>query len=88
MDLVGLIIWLVIGGIIGWLASIVMRRDGQQGILLNIIVGIVGSFIGGFLFKGFLGSFLSGWALSIVSALLGAIILLLIVNLFTRGKAR
>ncbi|MGZ8349571.1 MAG: GlsB/YeaQ/YmgE family stress response membrane protein, partial [Allosphingosinicella sp.] len=42
----GLILALIIGGIIGWLASIVMRTDGQQGILLNIVVGIVGSLIG------------------------------------------
>ncbi|WAC64979.1 GlsB/YeaQ/YmgE family stress response membrane protein [Pseudoxanthomonas sp. SL93] len=83
-----LIIWLVIGGIIGWLASIVMRRDAQQGILLNIVVGIAGSFIGGFLFSRFLAGFLSGWPLSIVSALLGAVLLLLVINLFTRGHAR
>jgi uncharacterized membrane protein YeaQ/YmgE (transglycosylase-associated protein family) len=88
MDLVSLIIWLVIGGIIGWLASIVMRRDAQQGILLNIVVGIAGSFIGGFLFSRFLAGFLSGWPLSIVSALLGAVLLLLVINLFTRGRAR
>ncbi len=88
MDIVGLITWLIIGGIIGWLASIVMKRDGQQGIFLNIVVGIVGSFIGGWLFSRFLAGFLSGWALNIVSALLGAILLLFIVNLFTRGKAR
>ena len=47
MDLVGLIVWLVIGGVVGWLASLVMRTDAQQGILLNIVVGIVGAFIGG-----------------------------------------
>ncbi len=88
MDLGSLIVWLVVGGIIGWLASIVMKRDGQQGIPLNIVVGIVGSFIGGWLFTRFLSGFLSGWALTFVSALLGAIILLLIINLFTRGKAR
>ena len=41
-----LIIWLIVGGILGWLASIVMRRDAQQGILLNVVVGIVGAFLG------------------------------------------
>ena len=50
------IIWLIVGGIIGWLASIIMKRDGQQGILLNIIVGIVGSFLGGVLIAPLLGS--------------------------------
>ena len=47
--MIGIIIWLVVGGVVGWLASIVMRTDAQQGILLNIVVGIVGAFIGGLL---------------------------------------
>ena len=51
-----IIIWLIIGGVVGWLASIVMRRDAQQGILLNIIVGIVGAFIGGWLIGPLLGA--------------------------------
>ena len=46
----GIILWLIVGGIIGWLASMIMRTDAQQGIFLNIIVGIVGAFIGGLLF--------------------------------------
>ena len=46
----GIIMWLVVGGIIGWLASVIMRTDGQQGIILNIVVGIIGSFIGGLVF--------------------------------------
>jgi len=44
----GIIIWLIVGGIVGWLASIIMRRDAQQGIILNIVVGIVGALIAGF----------------------------------------
>ena len=48
----GIIIWLIVGGIVGWLASIIMRRDAQQGIILNIVVGIVGALIAGFLFGG------------------------------------
>ena len=52
----GIIIWLIVGGIVGWLASIIMRRDGQQGILLNIVVGIVGAFIGGWLIGPLLGA--------------------------------
>jgi uncharacterized membrane protein YeaQ/YmgE (transglycosylase-associated protein family) len=87
-----LIIALIIGGIIGWLASIVMRTDAQQGILLNIVVGIVGSLLGGFLLGPLLGggNLLNG-ALdirTILVALLGAIILLAIVNLFRRGRVR
>ena len=88
----GLIIALVVGGIIGWLASIVMRTDAQQGILLNIVVGIVGSLLRAVLLAPLLGggSLLSG-ALDIRSllvAFLGAIILLAVVNLFRRGTVR
>ena len=50
--MIGIIIWLVVGGVVGWLASIVMRTDAQQGILLNIVVGIIGAFIGGLLIGG------------------------------------
>lgn len=83
----GLIIWLVIGGVIGWLASIIMRTDAQQGILLNIVVGIVGAFIGGIIFAG--GSINDGVTLtSFLVSLVGAIILLAIVNLVRRGAVR
>ncbi|HYZ47504.1 MAG TPA: GlsB/YeaQ/YmgE family stress response membrane protein [Sphingomonas sp.] len=84
----GLILWLVVGGVIGWLASIVMRTDAQQGILLNVVVGIVGAFIGGMIFAG--GS-INNAGLNLYSflvSLLGAIILLAIVNLFRRGSVR
>ena len=50
--MINLLIWLVVGGVIGWLASIIMRTDAQQGIFLNIIVGIVGAFIGGLVISG------------------------------------
>ena len=87
-----LIIALIVGGIIGWLASIVMRTDAQQGILLNIVVGIVGSLLGGFLLSGIIGggNLLNGQLdiRTLLSALLGAIILLAIVNLFRRGRVR
>lgn len=84
----GLIIWLIIGGVIGWLASIIMRTDAQQGIFLNIVVGIVGAFLGGLLFTG--GS-INNAPLTIYSflvSLLGAVVLLAIVNLFRRGRVR
>ena len=85
MDPVGLIVWLIIGGIIGWLASLVMKTDGQQGILLNVVVGIVGAFLGGWLIAPLIGG---AGIMAYVSAFIGAIILLAIVNLFTRGRAR
>jgi uncharacterized membrane protein YeaQ/YmgE (transglycosylase-associated protein family) len=81
----GLIIWLVIGGIIGWLASLVMKTDGQQGIILNVIVGIVGSWLGGQFIAPLIGG--AGF-MGYVSAFLGAIVLLAIVNLFRRGRVR
>ena len=84
----GLIIWLIIGGVIGWLASIIMRTDAQQGIFLNIVVGIVGAFIGGLVFSG--GS-INNAPLTIYSflvSLLGAVVLLAIVNMFRRGRVR
>ena len=87
MDPISIIVWLVIGGIIGWLASIIMRRDAQQGMLLNIVVGIVGAFLGGLLFgRGDIKDGLS--VTSFIVSLLGAVILLAIVNLFTRKSLR
>ena len=76
-----------VGGVVGWLASLIMRRDAQQGILLNIVVGIVGAMIAGFLFSG--GSINGAITLrSFLLSLLGAVILLGIVNLFTRKSVR
>ena len=84
----GLILWLIIGGVIGWIASMIMRTDAQQGIFLNIIVGIVGAFIGGLILSG--GSINSAplTLTSFIVSLLGAIVLLAIVNLVRRGRVR
>jgi len=87
-----LVIWLVVGGLIGWVASLIMKTDAQQGILLNIVVGVVGALLGGWFLSPLLGAgtinqndfSLAGLAVS----LLGAIILLAIVNLIRRGTAR
>jgi len=88
----GIILWLVIGGVIGWLASIVMRTDGSQGIFLNIVVGIVGAFIGGWLIGPLVGApSINSGVISIGSLLvsfIGAVVLLAIVNLFTRKRVR
>lgn len=83
----GIIIWLVVGGVVGWLASIVMRTDAQQGIILNIVVGIVGAFLAGLVVGG--GSINEGVTLmSFLWSLVGAIVLLAIVNLIRRGTVR
>lgn len=86
-----LIVWLVIGGIVGWLASIIMKRDGQQGIILNIVVGIVGALLAGYLISPLVGVGSINDGLSVGSflvSLVGAVILLAIVNMFTRGRTR
>ncbi len=84
----GIIMWLIVGGLIGWLASLIMRTDGQQGIFLNVIVGIVGAFLGGLILSG--GTINQGVisVTSILVSLLGAVILLAIVNLVRRGSVR
>ena len=85
------IIWLIVGGIIGWLASLIMKTDGQQGILLNVVVGIIGAFIGGWLIAPLIGGSTGSAGFDImgfIAALIGAIILLAIVNLFRRGRVR
>ena len=90
--MMGLIIWLIVGGIIGWLASMVMKTDAQQGIILNVVVGIIGSIIGGYLISPMIGGATSASGgfniMGFVAALIGAIILLAIVNLFRRGRVR
>ncbi|PTR09744.1 MULTISPECIES: GlsB/YeaQ/YmgE family stress response membrane protein [unclassified Novosphingobium] len=87
----GLIVLLIVGGVLGWLASIVMRTDAQQGVFLNIVVGIVGAMIGGFLLGPLIGggSITNGISAgSLVVSFLGALILLAIVNLVRRGSVR
>lgn len=87
----GIIVWLVVGGVVGWLASIVMRTDGQQGLFLNVVVGIVGALIAGLVVSPLLGIATINQGLSLgtfLVSLVGAIILLAIVNLFRRGAVR
>ena len=86
------IIIIIVGGILGWLASIVMRTDAQQGIILNIVVGIIGALLGGLILGPLLGgaSITNGAfnPMSLLVSFLGAVILLAIVNLFRRGRVR
>jgi uncharacterized membrane protein YeaQ/YmgE (transglycosylase-associated protein family) len=92
LHIMTLILVLIIGGIIGWLASILMRTDGQQGVVLNVVVGIVGAVLAGFLITPLIGGapITSGNfdVLSLFASFLGAVILLAIVNLFRRGSVR
>lgn len=86
------IIWLVIGGLVGWLASVVMKTDAQQGIVLNIIVGIVGALLGGWLLSPLFGTATinqGDFSLTgLLVSFLGAVILLAVVNLIRRGTTR
>ena len=87
----GILVWLIVGGVVGWLASIVMRTDAQQGILLNVVVGIVGALLAGFIVSPMLGIGTINQGISVATflvSLVGAIILLAIVNLFRRGRVR
>ena len=81
----GLIITLIVGGVIGWLASIVMRTDAQQGIILNVVVGIVGAFIAGYLFPAVGISLGSGIIAAILHSTIGAVILLVLIKVIKRA---
>jgi uncharacterized membrane protein YeaQ/YmgE (transglycosylase-associated protein family) len=90
---INFILWLLFGALVGWLASMVMGTNAQQGALLNIVVGIVGAFLGGLIFSalGIGGSNINQGDFSLGALLisfLGAVILLGIVNLFRRGSVR
>jgi uncharacterized membrane protein YeaQ/YmgE (transglycosylase-associated protein family) len=86
------ILWLILGGILGWIASIIMHTNAQQGIFLNIVVGIIGAMVAGFLLTPLFGiGTINQNSFSLPAlfvSLLGAIILLAIVNLFRRGAVR
>ena len=82
----GIIIWLSVGCIVGWLASLLMKLDAQQGILLNIVVGIVGAVLAGWIFGGGINEAIT--IRTFLFSIVGAVILLAIVNLFTRGRVR
>ncbi len=76
------LIWILFGGLVGWIASMLMNTDGQQGILLNIIVGIIGAMLGGFIMNFFGSGGVSGFNFySFMVALLGAIVLIWVVKL-------
>ena len=87
-----IIIWLIVGGIVGWLASLLMKTDGQQGIFLNVIVGIVGAMIGGWFISPLVGVGTinqDNFSLpALLVSFIGAAILLAVVNLFRRGSVR
>lgn len=86
-----IIIWLIVGGVIGWLASLLMKTGGQ-GIVVNVVVGIVGAFIGGYLISPLIGGGNINQqdfsVASLVVSFLGAVLLLAVVGLLRRGSGR
>lgn len=83
-----LVVYLIVGGIIGWLAGLVLRTDTQQGIIINIIVGVIGGVVVGLLFGPHVSS--SNWAdpTGILWSIVGAVVLLAVVNLVLRATVR
>jgi uncharacterized membrane protein YeaQ/YmgE (transglycosylase-associated protein family) len=89
MDLLSIVLWIVLGGLAGWIASIIMGRNAQMGILANIIVGIIGAFLGGLLMNLIGTSGVTGFNIwSLLVAILGAVILLFIVGMVRGGGRR
>jgi uncharacterized membrane protein YeaQ/YmgE (transglycosylase-associated protein family) len=82
----GIILWVIFGAIEGWIASLIMSTNAQQGAMMNIVVGIIGALIGGFIFNNMGGSGVTGFNLySLLVAVVGAVVLLGIVRLFKKG---
>lgn len=85
--MINFILWLIVGGLAGWLASRFMGTDAQQGLFLNIVVGIIGAYIGGFIASLFGISVSSFSILGFIIAVVGACILLFVLQLLT-GRRR
>ena len=82
----GIILWIIFGALVGWIASIIMETDAQQGVMLNIIVGIIGAVVGGWLMSFFGEGGVSGFNLySFLVALVGAVVLIAIVKVVRRA---
>jgi uncharacterized membrane protein YeaQ/YmgE (transglycosylase-associated protein family) len=83
----GIILYIIFGALVGWIASIIMGRNAEQGAIGNIVVGILGAFVGSFIVQAFGGPGISGFNISsFLVALLGAVILLFIFNMVQRGR--
>ena len=81
----GIILWIIFGALVGWVASMIMKTDGQQGAIMNIAVGVVGALIGGWLMSVFGGTGITGFNIySFLVALLGAVVLIAIVKAVRR----
>lgn len=90
--MINFIIWIILGGLLGWIASMIMRTDAQQGLFLNIVVGIIGAFLAGLVLSPLFGIATinqNNFSLpGLLISLLGAVVLLGLVNFFRRGTVR
>ena len=88
MDVMNWLAWIIFGGLAGWIASIIMKTNASMGLLANIVVGIIGAFVGGFVFNLFGGSGVTGFnPYSLLVAVIGAAILLWLMRVFTGRRA-
>ena len=86
-DLMDFLLWIVLGAVAGWIASIIMKTDASQGLLGDIILGIIGAFVGGFVFNFFGASGATGFNLySLIVAIIGSIILIYLGRMFFRRR--
>ena len=84
--MVNFIVWILFGALAGWIASLIMRKDGSMGALANIIVGILGALIGGFIMQSVGGAGVTGFNFySLLVAVGGAVVLLFLVRLLRRA---
>jgi len=82
----GILLWIVFGGLVGWVGSLIMGTNGQQGVVMNIVVGVIGAVLGGYIMNFFGASGVEGFNFySFVVALIGAVALLALVQL-VRGN--
>ncbi|MDX9993516.1 MAG: GlsB/YeaQ/YmgE family stress response membrane protein [Anaerolineales bacterium] len=84
--MINFIVWILFGALAGWIASMIMKKDASMGALANIIVGILGAMIGGFIMQALGGAGVTGFNFySLAVAVGGAIVLLLLVNALRRA---
>ena len=84
--MINIIVWIIFGALAGWIASIIMKTNQEQGALANIVVGILGAFTGGFLMRMLTGNDVTGFnVMSLIVAIIGAVILLAIYKAVRRG---
>ena len=82
----GIILWIIFGGLVGWIASLIMGTDSQQGIVLNVVVGVLGAFVGGWIASMFGSVGVTGFNLySFIIAIIGAVVFIMLVKVI-RGQ--